>query len=425
MSWFDWLKQKLFGTPPTRDISRLDTETQADPDPVVEVVDTSGGPINPKHQRRALRDGRLLPKAKPPIRWGKKRDLLFPGYEARRLFSASLRTSDRGIRDLKSDNEQLARLSLPLWQTEEELASALGLTLKQLWFFGVHRQRERFPHYVTFAIPKRTGGERLIMAPKRKLKAIQRKLNDLVVSRLPLSEHAHAFRLAHSVKTGAEPHVGHKLVLRLDLKDFFPTVTFPRVRGMFIACGYSYPVATTLALLTTEAERQPVDLDGKMVHIPVGRRHCVQGAPTSPGICNAISRKLDNRLAGLARKFGCAYTRYADDLTFSGDIDRKQVVGLLHHAREIIKAEGFEVNEKKTRIQGSGGRQTVTGVVVNQTLGLSRKDRRNLRAAIHQIETGRNTDPAHRASVEGKLAYLQMLNRGQADALRKRLDPLT
>ena len=133
-----------------------------------------------------------------------------------------MRTRNRNLRDLLTDEEQLNRYGLPVWKTEEDVAKAIGISLKELWFFAIHRERERQPHYVTFAIPKRSGGKRLIMAPKRRLKAIQRKLLELLVGKLPLSEHAHAFRRGRSIRTGAEPHVGKRFVLKLDLKDFFP-----------------------------------------------------------------------------------------------------------------------------------------------------------------------------------------------------------
>ena len=192
-------------------------------------------------------------------------------------------------------------------------------------------------------------------------------------------------------------------------------MTFARVRGYLIACGYSYPVATTLAVVMTEAKRQPVDVNGEIFHVPVGQRHCVQGAPTSPGVCNAIVAKLDRRLAGLARKFGLAYTRYADDLTFSGDIDAAAIGRLLHHANAIIGAEGFATNAGKTRVMHRAGRQRVTGVTVNHVLGLSRSERRKLRAAVHHVAKGKPVEPA--TSVRGKIAYLAMLNAAQADRL--------
>jgi RNA-directed DNA polymerase len=330
-----------------------------------------------------------------------------------------MRTRSRNLRDLITDEQQLQRYNLPIWNTEDDVAKAVGISLKELWFFAIHRERERQRHYVTFAIPKRSGGKRLIMAPKRRLKAIQRRLVNLVVDKLPVSEHAHAFRRGRSIRTGAEAHVEKRLVLKLDLKDFFPSVTFARVRGLLIAYGYSFPVATTLAVLMTEAERQPVEVEGEIFHVPVGPRHCVQGAPTSPGLCNALVLKLDRRLAGLAKKHNLAYTRYADDLCFSGDLNRHAARKIHLAVGRIVEAEGFKLNADKTHLMTRGNRQTVTGVVVNQTLGLSRQERRRLRAAAHQL--GRNTlpDPDGRLRLwlQGKLAYLSMLNKDQAARL--------
>src|SRR6266567_6542802 len=421
MSFGDWLKS-LFGGSRKRDVSRLSTsatgETLEGSDVVEERVSVSGSPLKEYHRRRALRDKRLLPKVKSPARvlgiTKKKKVMSVP--EAERLFGGTMRTRNRSLRDLTTDEEQLNRYGLPIWKTEEDVATALGISLKELWFFSIHRERERQPHYVTFAIPKRSGGKRLIMAPKRRLKAIQRKLLELLVEKLSVGEHAHAFRKGRNIRTGAEPHVGKRFILKLDLKDFFPTVTAARVRGLLIAYGYSFPVATTLAVLMTEAERQPVEVDGAIFHVPVGERHCVQGAPTSPGLCNSVLLRLDHRLAGLAGKRGLVYTRYADDLSFSGDVDRKTANRFRTLASRIVGEEGFTVNAEKTRLMGQGNRQTVTGVVVNQVLGLSRQERRRLRAMAHQLRHESEGEHRHalNALFRGKLAYLSMLNPHQA-----------
>ena len=420
MSLGSWLKSILGGSR-KRDISRLSPtapgSTAAHADALEERVDTSGGPLKEHHLRRALRDKRLLPKVKSPARQlgftKKKKVMSLP--EAERLFGATMRTRNRNLRDLLADEEQLKRYNLPVWKTEEDVANTLGISLRELWFFAIHREKERQPHYVTFAIPKRSGGKRLIMAPKRRLKLIQRRLLELLVEKLPVSEHAHAFRRGRSIRTGAEPHVGKRVVLKLDLKDFFPSVTVARIRGLLIAYGYSFPVATTLAVLMTEAERQPVEVDDQVFHVPVGPRHCVQGAPTSPGVCNALLMRLDHRLAGLARKHGLAYTRYADDLSLSGDFNREAANKLRVIVQRIVEEEGFEVNTDKTRIMGQGARQSVTGVVVNQVLGLSRQQRRQLRAMAHQLaRSGSDADATLGARLEGMIAYLSMLNPLQA-----------
>jgi hypothetical protein len=424
MSLGAWIKS-LFGGARKRDISRL-TPLPTGPGSTgagvaEELVDVSGGPLKPQHHRRALRDKRLLPKVKSPARqlgFTKRKKVMSVG-EAGRLFGGTMRTRNRNLRDLVMDEDQLKRYGLPVWKTEEEVAAALGISLKELWFFAIHRERERQPHYVTFAISKRSGGQRLIVAPKRRLKTIQRKLLALLVEKLPVSEHAHAFRRGRGIRTGAEPHVGKRFVLKLDLKDFFPSVTFARVRGLLIAYGYSYPVATTLGVLMTEAARQPVEMDGNVFHVPVSERHCVQGAPTSPGICNALLLRLDHRLAGLAGKRGLVYTRYADDLSFSGDVDRNAANRLRSLASRIVGEEGFTVNADKTRLMGQGNRQTVTGVVVNQVLGLSRQERRRLRAMAYQLrsQSAGEPRPGLKAVLRGKLSYLSMLNPRQAAQL--------
>ena len=404
-----------------RDVSRLDIP--GGEDEIFETVDVDGGPLKENQYRRALRDPRLLPKKKPPPAAAllpRPKKKYMTAREADRLFSATLRTRNRNLRDLIADEEQLERYGLPLWKTEKDLAAALGLTENQLRYFSIHREKETSPHYITFAVAKRSGGRRLIMAPKRRLKEIQRQLNKLLVERLPLGEQAHGFRRGRSIGTGAKPHVGKQVVLHLDIKDFFPSVHFGRVRGLLISLGYGYQAATILAVLMTEAERQPVRIGDAVYHVPIGSRYCVQGAPTSPGICNAIFLKADRRLAGLAKSFGFDYTRYADDLTFSGD-DADSVHKLKIMVQRIVREEGFEINPKKTRIMRRGRGQRVTGVTVNRVLGLSRRERRKIRAMVHRLSLAAKEGKANQEDVRrlrGKLAYLAMLNPEQAEALR-------
>ena len=418
MGFFDWLKTWLRPQQPTRDIAGLSgTEASL----TQEVVDTSGGPLKQQHRRLALRDRRLLPKPKSKIArsaWAQpKKPKIIPTEEANRLFSETMRTRNRSIRDLATDEEQLGRYGLPTWRSEADVAAALDLSLTQLRHYSIHRQRETTPHYVTFAIPKRSGGHRLIYAPKKRLKSIQRRLDAKLVSKLPVSKYAHGFRTGRSVASNARPHVGKAIVIKLDIEDCFPTIHFGRIRGLLIALGYSYPVATTLSVLMTEAPRQPVEAEGKVYHVPVGPRVCVQGAPTSPGVCNAVLTRLDRRIAGLARNHGFHYTRYADDLTLSGD-DHSQVKLLVTIAAKIARDEGFRLNKQKTRVLRKGRRQQVTGVVVNDQMGLSRTERRRMRAAIHQLQA---EDHEARKRLEGRIAYLSMLSPEQAAPLQEAL----
>lgn len=378
-------------------------------------------PATPGSRRERITDPRLDRKPPTARRAGPRRSKrLIVRDEAARLFSATLRTRDRAARVLATDEAQLARYELPVWRTEAEVAQALDVSLKTLRHFSMHSAQECTPHYVTFAIPKRTGGERLIMAPKRRLKALQRKLNALLCAKLPASEHAHGFRAGHSVRTNAQPHVGRGVVLKLDIREFFPSIHFGRVRGLLLSMGYGYPVASVLAALMTEPRRQAIAVGDKVYHTPVGSRACPQGAPTSPQLSNALLLKLDRRVAGLARQLGFAYTRYADDLTFSGD-DVAQAHALRLGVTRIVEEEGFRVNTEKTRIIRAGSCQRVTGVVVNDVLGLSRQTRRRLRAALHQwrlAQANGQADPAVGARLMGEVAWVHMLNPEQARKLR-------
>jgi len=438
MSLWEWL-QRLLWPSVQRDVSRLEVPADA-VDAVHESVDLTGKPLKEHHRRRGWRDPRLLPKKAPFLRL-RKRPPWIPYPEACRLFAATLRTRNRAIRDLLPDEEQLRRYGLPVWKTEDDLAAALGISVGRLRHFSIHRERETVCHYVTFTIPKRDGTPRRIMAPKRHLKEILRKIHADLIARLPLHDAVHGFRPGRSVRTNAEPHVGKAFVVRLDIRDFFPSLHVGRVRGYLIALGYGYPVAAVLATLMTEAERQPVEVDGKVFHVPVSSRYCVQGAPTSPGLANGIFLKADRRLAKLAARLGFAYTRYADDLTFSGD-DLAGAQALCRLVPRILQDEGFVAHPDKTRIMRAGGRQRVAGVTVNRVLGLSRQERRRLRAMIHRAALARDVEAGGdvvtvgdaeaggsaggpvpgRARLLGLLAWVRMLNPDQAARLRHRLD---
>lgn len=418
MSVLNWLRSLIGSRPIERDVSGLSVGAVDDAATTkLETISLDASPLKPGSLRRVIRDPRLLPKLKPTTGFfGRKKKPVLSRDEADRLFSATIRTRDRSIRDLAADVEQLARYGLPLWLNELDVANALQVAPKQLRHYSIHRQRETTSHYVTFAIRKRSGGQRLIHAPKQRLKAIQRQLHEMLVSRLPVSSYAHGFLSGRSVASNAAPHVGKRFVIKLDLADCFPSIHFGRLRSLLVSYGYSYPVAQLLAVLMTESPRQPVEIDNQIYHVPVGPRVCVQGAPTSPGVCNAVLRRMDYRLAGLARHYGFSFTRYADDLTFSGH-DESAVKAVITLACRIVREEGFAVNREKTRVMRAGRHQSVTGVTVNQVAGLSRQERRRLRAAIHQRHQTTTPDPVQDQRLQGKLAYLRMLNPSQAEAL--------
>jgi RNA-directed DNA polymerase len=341
----------------------------------------------------------------------------------RAFFGAELWGVSERHRSAVFDAEKLGRFALPLLATERDLAGWLGISRSRLRWYTHDRPADTTWHYVRYTVPKRSGGERIILAPKRELKALQRKVLDGILARVPTAAPAHGFVRHRSIVTNAQSHVGKQVVLKLDLKDFFPSITYPRVRGLFISLGYSFAVASALALLCTEYEREPFERDGTTYFISIGPRHLVQGAPTSPGLANLVAWRLDRRLSGLAARHGFVYTRYADDLTFSGDS-----ADLVHKIRmtvqHIVADEHFEVNTAKTRIACRSARQIVTGLVVNDDVATPRELRRRLRATFHnarssglaaQNRDGRANFPAY---LQGLIAYVNAASPEHAARLR-------
>ena len=240
--------------------------------------------------------------------------------------------------------------------------------------------------YTTFTIPKSDGSPREIAAPRAQLKWVQRRILRDILSHVPAHESAHGFVPGRSTVTNAAPHVGQDVLIKFDLQDFFPTVRYWRVLGLFAQLGYgqgrlklstvddSRAVAPVLARLCTYAPDPYI----------YGGGHTPQGAPTSPAICNLVCRSLDARFAALAEAMGGAYTRYADDLTFSfPDAEAVSVGRLRWWVGEITMQEGFALNHRKFRVIRRSQRQQVTGVVVNDKLTVPRRERRRFRAILH------------------------------------------
>ncbi|MGF1728516.1 reverse transcriptase family protein [Photobacterium kasasachensis] len=290
-----------------------------------------------------------------------------------------------GLQNKASETTQLKSRNLPVFQSIGAVAESMGITAGELRFLCYQKDVSTVSHYQDFTISKKTGGERLISAPMPRMKRAQYWLLDNILNQLPTHTAAHGFVSGRSIVTNAQPHTKKEVVINLDLKDFFPTITYKRVKGLFKQLGYSEELAVTFALIATKAETQALDMDGNTWHVEQSERVLPQGSPCSPAITNLLCRRLDARLQGMADKLGFTYTRYADDLTFSAN-ETDKVQSLLWRCRQIVSDEGFELHPNKTRVMRRHQKQEVTGVVVNDGLSVDRKTLKRFRAVIRQIE---------------------------------------
>lgn len=214
-------------------------------------------------------------------------------------------------------------------------------------------------HYHTTKIPKGNGEFRMLSVPDAELKAVQRRIADRILCYVEISPYATAYRPGGSALNNAKPHVGHSVILKLDIRHFFDKITYYLVKEKaFPGEIFSEPNRILLTMLCCYNDSLP------------------QGAPSSPAISNIILRDFDNTIGAWCRKKNITYTRYCDDLTFSGDFDPFAVKSLV--SAELRKL-GFFLNDKKSMIVRNGQKKTVTGVVVNERAGISATYKRKIR----------------------------------------------
>ncbi len=307
--------------------------------------------------------------------------------------------------DIKDASNRLIENKLPLINKHTQLADAVNLSVPQLKGLCYQREVATNIPYTHFTINKRNGTPRQIWSPIPRLKFVQRWILENILNNLMTHGAAHGFVRGKSIITNAAVHSNSALLIKLDVKDFFPSVHWRRVKGVFRHAGYPEQIATLLALLCTESPRQMVQQNGKTYYVALSDRALPQGAPTSPALTNIVCLNLDRRLTGLADKLGLRYSRYADDLTFSlpanttstknatQPSDHNQLIGqLLGSVHKILREEGFILNNDKTRVIRMGNQHTVTGMVVNGegVPRVPRKIKRMLRAALHNLDSGQS-----------------------------------
>ncbi|MEM1032712.1 MAG: reverse transcriptase family protein [Myxococcota bacterium] len=351
------------------------------------------------------------------------------------------------------------------------LAGWLDVTATELAWLAdprgiLRRQRDpRLHHYHRDWVRKRSGGYRLIERPKPRLKAIQRRLLREVLEAIPVDEAAMGFVRGRSMVDHAALHADQAVVLRVDLEDFFASVTHARVVWQLRLADHPADVARTMAGLCTTSmpEFMAFPPPGAALSGPalLGRalsgaalsgaarsaadgdanvrarrrwygRHLPQGAPTSPWLANLCARRLDRRLRGLADAVGARYSRYADDLVFSGDSAlSRRADRLVPVIAAIAMDERFTVQFRKTRIMRRGQRQEIGGLVVNRRPQVRRAEYDRLRAVLtncvrHGLDrNNRDGHPDFRAHLQGRIAWVGQTSPARGARLRALYDRIS
>ncbi|MBY0421381.1 MAG: reverse transcriptase family protein [Parvularculaceae bacterium] len=333
-----------------------------------------------------------------------------------------------------------AGLPIPRIETAGELAAWFKLSVDELdWLADTRRGHGRasqaqLQHYSYALAAKRVGAPRLIESPKPRLKAAQRRILHEILDHAPSHSNAHGFVRGRSCISGAQIHAGEPVVLRLDLQRFFTGIRASRVHGLFRALGYPSETARLLTGLCTTCTPQiaTAAIEDWRIRQEYGAPHLPQGAPTSPSLANLCAWRLDQRLGGLARRLAINYSRYADDLCFSGDRAlAARAPSFVSLVETIASEEGFVVNSDKTKVMRASSSQRVTGVVVNQHVNAQRHDYDALKATLHNCRTSGDPEtqnrkglPDFRAHLEGRINWVEQLNPHRGMKLRLMFDAI-
>ena len=287
------------------------------------------------------------------------------------------------------------------------LEQDLGISAKMLYAVSNNISK----HYHKAKLPKKSGGYRNLSVPDEVLKSIQRRIADVLLIHMPVSRYAKAYRFGSSTLRNAKHHVVKQVVLKLDILHFFDSIQYSTVKDkVFLEEIYAEPLRILLTMLCYHKDSLP------------------QGAPSSPAITNIILYEFDEQLGQWCRERDIAYTRYCDDMTFSGEFDP---AGVIRFVRLELKKMGFLLNEQKTRIQRPGQQQSVTGIVVNEKLSIPADYRRKIRQELyycrkfgiqeHLQKTGLEiSEDTYRMQLLGKVNYVLQVHPDDQDMLRAR-----
>jgi hypothetical protein len=298
------------------------------------------------------------------------------------------------------------------------------------------------PHYRLIVRPKKNGGIRAVLAPRKKLKAAQRRILHGLLDKIPVTAWCHGFAKNRSIRTNASAHVSREILVQMDIQSFFHQYTFKHVSGLFRSLGYPLEVSRALAFLTTapvrdmaaalakQARLNPAQIleatrQGRRSHHPM----LPQGAPTSPALANLISRRLDCRFHGLAGRFKAEYTRYADDITFSGNDEfRRDLRRFIPLVKKILKDHRLFLAPGKLRFARKSRSMRVTGLIVNDRVNVPIREYRTLRAILHNCVTkgpqtqNRTRHPKFREHLLGRIAFVTSVHPEHGAKLKAEFD---
>ncbi len=304
----------------------------------------------------------------------------------------------------KTDNIKLHMLGLPVIQMVDDFSQVTHISKYTIYQLSKHSDK----YYKTYTIPKKSGKLREISQPSKKLKGLQSWILVNILNKLKVSNSCKGFEKGSSIADNAEPHKDANTILTLDLEDFFPTVKRNHVYSIFRTVGYNKTISTILTNICTFQGALP------------------QGSPCSPKLANLSASKLDARIQGYVGKRGINYTRYADDLSFSG-LNPAKVVKIIPMIKSIIENEKFVVNPEKTRIAGAARAKKVTGLIIsNNTFGIGKQKYKDLRAKIHHL-----TLPSEQTNTKllfeaiGWLSYLNSVDKKRLSKTNKYIAKLT
>lgn len=311
------------------------------------------------------------------------------------------------IKRLEEYSLALQKKQLPVIFSPHHLAFLMDKEYEVFELIFINRES----YYEEFEMKKKSGGTRHIMAPKGELKLIQQWIKNFILDKLDFPDYITAYQSNKSIFHNARPHIGKELVMKFDLKNYFDTITENKVYGIFMFLGYaksvSYYLAKLCCAIPSEKHKSislnQCDLED---YKPQSTSVLPQGACTSPGISNLVAFMMDFRLQEYAAKNNFSYTRYADDLTFSGEIKNKLKKTTI---KKIVVEEGFVLNEKKISYRHKTNRQIVTGLNVNTKVSIPKKKRRQIFSHLYNCIQFGPYNHLERIKMKHKMNYRDWL----------------